>query len=428
VFSLLIAALVSVAHAQGFHFQVEAGVEIPLAVPAASAPHGDMGGKVAEVRDTVANDLQLTGRFEFIDPLAYIDRGGVKPGSFDMADWTALDATLLVKTEVMPGGAGDCPPSPKMCADAYVYYVLSGEQVLARRFQAAPKYARHLGHKIADAVMMAALGEPGFFGTRIAAVGSQGGNKEIYVLGIDGKDVSPVTNNGSINLSPAWSPDGNAISWTSYKNSNPDVYLKDLRSGRTRILSNRMGINVSPTFSPDGGSVAVARTAGADSDLFLIDSRTGELRQRLTTGGGIDVSPSFAPDGKKVAFASERSGGAQIYLMDLTTGGSERVTYTGDFNTDPVISPTGDKIAFVSRAPGGFDIVVVDIDGRNPVRITQDMADNEDPAWSPDGRYLVFSSTRNGRSELWISTADGRHQRAITRTGGWTQPTWGPQG
>ena len=40
--------------------------------------------------------------------------------------------------------------------------------------------------------------------------------------------------------------------------------------------------------------------------------------------------------------------------------------------------------------------------------------------------YLVFSSTRTGRSEIWLSTADGRHQMQLTRTGGWTQPTWAP--
>ena len=102
----------------------------------------------------------------------------------------------------------------------------------------------------------------------------------------------------------------------------------------------------------------------------------------------------------------------------------KRVSFVGDFNIDPVVSPDGTQVAWVGRAQGGFDIFVADIDGTNAIRITQDAADNEDPTWSPDGRYLVFSSTRTGRSELWISTADGRHQRAITRTGGWTQPTF----
>ena len=184
-------------------------------------------------------------------------------------------------------------------------------------FGAPPRPPRHLGHAIANHVLEVITGRRGFFGTRLVAVGTQTGNKEIYVLETDGRGVQAVTRNGAINLSPAWSPDGMEVAWTSYKKANPDLYVKNLGTGRTRILSNMRGVNTSPTFSPDGRHVAMSRSSDGDSDIFVLDARTGALVQRVTKGGGIDVSPTYSPDGKRLAFASERSGGSQVYVSPV---------------------------------------------------------------------------------------------------------------
>lgn len=429
LFVFLLWLLPQTALAQGFIIDVPGGRETPLAVAKPATPSGDPKGDAKVVSETLRQDLDISGYFKMIPENAQIEGkdAGVEPGSFKMTDWSILKASVLVKTRILPAGDATCDPSgKKSCVDAFVYYVVTGEKLLAKRYKADPGSTRHVAHAIANDVLAAVTGRPGFFGIGITAVGSRGGNKEIFVLGLDGKDVKQVTRNGSINLSPAWSPDGGTLAWTSYKKANPDLYLKTLATGQTRVISNASGINTSPAFSPDGSRIALARSSGGDSDIFLIDAKTGKQLDQVTTGGGIDVAPTWSSDGKLLLFASERSGGSQIYGKDLTTGQVKRLSFVGDFNTDPVISPKGDQIAFVTRSEGGFDIVVAGIDGRNAVRITQDMGDNEDPSWSPDGQYLLFSSTRAGRQELWISTADGRHQVRLTTSGGWTQPSFAP--
>jgi TolB protein len=422
--------LLAAAHAQGINIRIAPGAaDVPLALPKPEVPGGGANAAADEVWDAVKTDLSFSGYFTLQDPGSYVEKGkGVEPGQFDMAAWTLIKTSVLVKTRVLPAGDKGCDPGgAKMCADVYVYWVPTGEKLGAQRYRGSPDAARHLGHAIANRVLELTTGTVGIFGTRIAAVGSKSGNKEIYLMDLDGHGVQPVTRNGAINLSPAWSPECGSIAWTSYKKANPDLYVKDLGSGRTRTISNVRGINTSPDYSPDGASLALARSVeGGDSDIFVVDARTGKELRTLTSGGGIDVSPDFGKDGRSIAFASERSGGSQVYMMPTGGGEAKRITFAGDFNIDPVISPDGAKVAYVGRSQGGFDIYVCDADGRNPVRITQDMGDNEDPTWSPDGKYLVFSSTRTGRSEFWISTADGRHQTRITSTGGWTQPTFCP--
>ena len=414
---------VVVAAAQGIVIEVPGSADVPLAAPKPQLPAGSPQREADMVWNAMWTDLDQSGFFRMQDPAGYLEKGkGVEPGDFDFQPWTTIKASVLVKTRLYPAGHASCGADDKICADVYAYYVPTGEELLSTRFKGKASDARHLGHGIANAVLEAATGTPGIFGARLAAVGSQSGNKEIYLLDMDGMNVTSVTRNGAINLSPAWSPDGRSIAWTSYKKANPDLYVKDLGTGRTRVISNVRGVNTSPAFSPDGGRVSLARSEGGDADIYEVNARTGELVRQVTRGGGIDVSPVYLPDGSGMLYASERGGGSQIYLQ--RGNDAKRVSFVGDFNIDPVVSPDGQKVAWVGRAAGGFDIFVADIDGTNAIRITQDTGDNEDPSWSPDGRYLVFSSTRTGRSELWLSTSDGRHQRQITRTGGWTQPTF----
>ncbi|MFT4626172.1 MAG: TolB protein [Myxococcota bacterium] len=400
--------------------------DIPLAAPRPQTPEGDPRRTAEEAWQTLLADLRLSGYFLVLDPAAYIERGGgVEPDTFEWSAWAPLRTAVLVKTRLLPPGNAECDPTGQAtCLDVFVYHAAGNTLLAKKRLRSSTDSARYLGHRAADMVLEAVTGQKGIFGSRIAAVSKQGGNKELMLVDIDGKGVVSITRNGSINLSPSFAPDGGSVAWTSYKKGNPDVYVKELATGRTRVISNKLGVNVSPSWSPDGTRIAVARTGEADSDIAVLDARTGALLKQVTRGGGIDVSPDWSPDGSMLVFASERSGGSQLYTYEMTSAALARITHTGDFNIDPVFSPDGSEIAFVSRETGGFDIYVIGADGRNIRRITQDAGDNEDPSWSPDGRYLVFSSTRNGRSEIWLSTADGRHQAPVTRSGGWSQPTW----
>ncbi len=415
--------LCATAFAQGIVIEVPGSADVPIAAPKPMVP--SPFAEADEVWSTMWSDFDQSGFFKLQDPAGYLEKGkGVEPGTFEFQPWTTIKSSVLVKTRSYPPGHSACDASgAHMCTDTYVYYVPTGETLMKQRFKGAPGDARHIGHHIANAVLEAATGRPGVFGARLAAVNSQGGNKEIKLVDLDGKGVAAVTRNGAINLSPAWSPDGGSIAWTSYKKANPDLYVKDLGTGRTRVISNVRGVNTSPAFSPDGSKIAFARSNSSDSDIYEADARTGKILRQVTKGGGIDISPVYLPDGSGMLFASERGGGSQVYLQP-NRGEAKRVSVVGDFNIDPVVNPDGTRVAWVGRSQGGFDIFVADIDGRNPIRITQDAGDNEDPTWSPDGQYLVFSSTRSGGSNLWLSTADGRHQRQITSGGGWTQPTF----
>jgi len=420
-----IAALLlpSIASAAGFVIPVAGSKSLKIAVPDIYAPSADPDGHGQMIVEQVRTNLNRTGYFDVVDPALILERGvGVEPGEFEFGNWGMTDT--LAKVRFYPEGDPACD-AERWCADVFIYYVGDETKLAAKRFRATDGAEREVARRVSDTILKAIVGEEGFFRGRITAVNSGQGNKEIWALAMDGSKPRAMTRNGSINLSPAWSPDGARIAWTSFKDGNPNLYVKTLVSGRVQALSTHDGINVAPAWSPDGSKIALTRSSGPHSNIWIIDARTGKDLQQVTAEDGIDVSPSWSPDGSTLVWSSERAGGSQIYAMDMGSGRVRRVTRVAGFFTDPVFSPDGSKLAMVQRS-GRFDIVVLDMGSGTLRRVTQDQGDNQDPTWSPDGRYLLFTSNRTGSSDLWLSTVNGRHQSRITRSGGWSQPDWSP--
>ena len=390
---------------------------LPIAVP---RPKGD-GSAVDEFWSVVRRDLEISGWFRVLDPDGFVEpeHAGVRIGEFEFNDWKTPGAAVLAKT-VLTSGAGTAR------AEVWVYDVAGAEKLDARAFSGQPQRIRSVAHRVSNAIIEAVTKKPGIFATRFAAVNARSGNKEVYLVDIDGHGAIPITRNGSINLQPNWSPTGTALVYTSYRAGNPDLYVTDLTNATTRRVSARKGLNTGGSFSPLGDVLAATLSLEGNSDVYTLAPTSGKQIARLTTSPGIDTSPAFSPDGSLLAFVSERSGGAQVYVMPAGGGDARRVTFHGSHNTDPAWSPDGQKLAYVSR-DGRFDVFTCGLDGRGVVRITQGQGDNEDPSWAPNGQYVGFSSTRTGTGQIWISTADGYHHVQITQDkGGWSNPSWSP--
>jgi TolB protein len=298
--------------------------------------------------------------------------------------------------------------------------------IAVKKFEMPLVQARRLSHKVADEVVFQFTGEPGVADTRVAYVGSGSGSKELYAMDYDGANVQRLTSNGSINLSPVWSPDARSLAFTSYMNGYPFLYrLFAFERRPVQLLAGHPGINTSPAWSPDGRQVALTLSKDGNPQIYVLTVATGGLI-RLTNYTGIDTEPNWSPDGTRIAFVSERGGGAQIYLMDAAGSNVRRLTDTG-FNTQARWSPKGDTIAFTSRQ-GNHDIWAVSPDGSNLRRLTAGPGSNESASWAPNGRHLLFQSNRLGAFQLFTMLADGSEQQPATRgPGEATSGSWSPR-
>ncbi len=395
----------------------------PLAVSETKNLDGEpLTDPMKELAEVLRWDLDTSLLFRVLNPKSHLADSAKEPmvaSAIDFDSWLNIGAEGLIKAAALQ-------VSTKLTVDFRFYDVTSGRELLQKRYEGEPTDARALAHRFANDVVEKMTGKRGIFTTQILSVRKTRRGREVWVCNMDGTGARPVTKNGSINMLPAWFPDGRRFLFTSFIANNPNLYQASLDKGTATLLSGRQGLNTGGAVSPDGSQIALTLTKDGNSEIYLQDADGSELR-RLTNHWAIDSSPSWSPDGRKLAFVSARWGDPHVFVMNADGSDVQRITERGTYNQTPDWSPRGDLIAFTARDERNvFDIFTVDPDTKEIRRLTQDQGNNEEPSFSPDGNHVVFISTRTGKSELWIMGVDGSNQKQITEGGGYLTPSWSP--
>jgi len=408
------------------------GVTPRLAVPDC-VPRGASEASQAACRaitQVLRNDLRFEGLFQFVPESLLSAIPPQNPDAPNFDDWKGIGASILVVTRAEVAGS-------ELTVEAKVYFANNGSTMLARRYSGKPDNPRVFAHQASDDIMTLTQYK-GVARTRIAFVsdrdaGKERKTKELYIVDYDGFNPRRVTVNGSLNILPAWSPDGQALAYVSWRQGSPLIYLARIFEGRSvpNLTGERGDAQAfAPAFSPDGKSIAFSSTRSGNSDIWVANA-DGSGARRLTTTQASDTAPCWSPTGQEIAFTSNRAGSPQIWVMDADGLNLRRLSTVGNYNDGCAWNPSKQysEIAYTSRLEAGqFDIAVLDIANRGQVKqLTQGRGSCEFPSWAPNGRHLAFSCNRGGRWEITISDRDGRSLQSLAAgPGNNVQPDWGP--
>ncbi|HLU64999.1 MAG TPA: hypothetical protein VKZ63_01910, partial [Kofleriaceae bacterium] len=261
----------------------------PLAIPSAGAGDPATGKTIAEVANF---DMKVAGWFRPLDTSTY--RGDLRAEGLgiDLVKWRQSGAFGVMKfrSEVR----GD-----SLTIDFKLYEIEKGNRpVLERTYKGSVKDVRKLTHMWCNEVVKYFTGEPGFFGSKIIFSTSAGNRrKRVAAMDFDGHGLYSVSRNTSINILPAFSPDGNRVAFTSYMRGNPDLYVSSVNGGSTRRVSYRRGMNTGASWSPDGSKLAVTLSIDGQPEIYVIDVKSGKKLRRLTNNRAIDSGAAWSPDG-----------------------------------------------------------------------------------------------------------------------------------
>jgi Tol biopolymer transport system component/uncharacterized protein YjdB len=185
-------------------------------------------------------------------------------------------------------------------------------------------------------------------GTRIAFTGDDGG---IYVANADGSSeqqlVDPAVNGAS--GWPSWSPDGQFISFTSYRDGQGQLYVMESDgTGQMPllpfVLRNRTNTDYDAVWSPaNNGQVAFVSDREGDLNVYVYQPETATevaMLTRLTPGNGDDRDPSWSPDGRALVYSSysgsDDGRSAEVYRVAVDGAASERLTTNTNSDFEPV--------------------------------------------------------------------------------------------
>jgi TolB protein len=380
--------------------------------------------------DTLWNDLSQSGILEVVSKSFYPLQQPGTPEEVNLGAWANDPAkAAMLAFGNLNGATGD------VAVMGWLYDVTNTQapQILGKQYRekATEENARLIAHRFANEIIFRlGGGVQGIFETKIYYVRAPGkiGNKEIWVMDYDGNGAHPLTQLGTISLSPRPSPDNSRVAFSAMTSTGWQIRMYSLELGRMVSFAAFGGTNMSPAWSHDG-RLAFSSSRNGDPEIYVSDAQ-GSNSRRITAYHGPDVAPTWNPKtGAQIAWVSGRSGLPHIYLMEADGSNPQELTEEG-YAVSPSWSPNGQFLTFAwirhygPGAPGAQDIYIFDLASKRFVQLTHGAGRNDSPSWSPDGRHIVFQSNRSGNDQIWTMLADGTEQHRLTRGGVNTQPSW----
>ena len=272
-------------------------------------------------------------------------------------------------------------------------------------------------------------------------------SSEIYVTNPDGSNQTNLTNDPLIDRTPAWSPRGDLLVFSSARGQPRyfpgNIYVADSNGSITPRTYFPDGTDfkiIAPTWSPDGSQIlyidvcfVCASGPGPHSRFRLIKADGTPLEQILSIPDEVTHSPSWSPDGTRIAFAISHRDfrtipsriTSSIYVVNADGGGLSKIaSVSGPDNThsdtlvggSPAWSPDGTRLTFTGHQSGDAEVYVVNAGGGNAQSLTRHPANDGDAVWSPDGSHIAFVSDRSGNQDIYVMNADGGNQTQVTNS------------
>lgn len=153
-------------------------------------------------------------------------------------------------------------------------------------------------------------------------------NREIYIMGPDGKDPVKITNNPADDWDPAWSPDGSQVAFISNrengKESGQFIYVMNADGNGVRQLSLE---NESkwPDWSHDGSRITYTHKG----DIHVMNADGNGQSINLTDSPEEDAQSSWSPDDRQILWLSGGDNHWNLYTMNADGTNVRQLTQNG---------------------------------------------------------------------------------------------------
>jgi serine/threonine-protein kinase len=225
-------------------------------------------------------------------------------------------------------------------------------------------------------------------GTQLAISIDEGGSRQLWVKELDQGPLAKLTFEGSQNIDPTWTPDGQFVVFSSNRMGGLDLYRKRADgSAPAELLFDHEGDIVQSSFSADG-EWSVFQLLGTTTDILGFRPSSGEDPVELVAGTSAnEVDPALSPDGRWLAYSSDVTSQGEVYVRPFPNVNDARWVVSTDGGGRPQWSVDGRTLFY--RGPGPEMIAVEVLDG---------------PTFATGERRVLFPS---GDLARWDVAPDG---------------------
>ena len=228
------------------------------------------------------------------------------------------------------------------------------------------------------------------------------GNHDIWVFDVARGVQTRLTFGPVENDSPAWSPDGKWIVYTSVEsNVHTKLYRKASNgSGAEELLLSDDQVAVATDWSQDGKYLLYSRGPSAVNWEIWALPLEGERKPWLVvprTANSFAAEGHLSPDGRWLAYTSQESGKPEVYVVAFRAGqGKWQVSTNGGYQ--PHWSRDGKEVYYFNQASRSvLAVPVKEINGGLQFGATQSLASNATSSQvgfydvTPDGKKILLN-------------------------------------
>jgi Tol biopolymer transport system component len=281
-------------------------------------------------------------------------------------------------------------------------------------------------------------------GSQIVFESGTDGQLSIFVVDIDGNNLTQLTDTEYNDEGPVWSPDSKEIAFFSNRQQGKDelpislqIYVMNANgTAQRRVTHEGPALEYKPSWSPDGSQLVFQSRPEIDPgvhSLYVIGA-DGKGRKRITNGQFDDASPEWSPDGKLLVYSQsiasykfyrERVEGegrsirasADIVVYNIEDGTITPVTQNKFNDFDPSWNADGSEVYYLQNDTQNKTLYRQKLGQKEAIAVANgEVVSNSGVSrtrLSPNGRFLVYNKEISGKHGLYVYDLELKQKRLL---------------